>query len=861
MVTQLPQVEAERAERANPNRGRGRGGAGNAAEASSNVTSLRIIRLADGNIDTVAGARSFRVPEANGKWLVYSPGANADAPADSTAAAGAGRAGRGGGAPPAGARGPRRNYGSTIVLRNLDTGAEERLADVAAYTFDDSAKVLAYTVTSRDSVRDGVYIRDLAAGNTKTVLSGPGNYRGFSFDRTQKQFVFASDRDDFGKPDARTVVYHGTLRTGTAAPVVSSAALPPNMRFPDNFAASFTRAGNAVTLAIAPPADDGVPADSLVGKPRFDLWHWKDVQVQPTQLMQLNQARNRTYQALVNLTSKKLTQITTDEFPNASLSDDASVALSSTGVPYALESTWGAGGNDVYLLDPATGTRKPIAKKITGQAQLSVGGKYIVYFDRMHWYAHNVATGKTVDITGPIAGVHFEQETFSRPDDPSAWGLAGWTRDDRSVLVYDRFDIWEIDPNGVRPAVTLTDSAGRRENLTLRVVNLDSDEEERYVDTTRPLFLSAFDEDTKEAGFYRARLDARRAPEKIVMAPVRFGAPSKARSADVFMATKSTFADFPNLYVGPNLASLNTKLSDANPWQKDYAWGTAELVEWLSDDGIPRQGILYKPDNFDPAKKYPMITYFYEDLSDGLYSYIAPNGGTSVNITHYVSNGYLMFEPDIHYEMGHPGASAMKSILPGVQSLIARGFVDPKRLGLQGHSWGGYQIAYMITQTSLFAAAEAGAPVSNMTSAYGGIRWESGINRAGQYETGQSRIGKSIWEGLPLYIENSPLFGLDRVKTPLLILHNDQDGAVPWYQGIELYIGMRRLGKEAYLFNYNNELHGISGRANQKDWAMRMQQFFDTKLKGAPAPEWMVKGIPAKDKGKDVIKKVTTTDR
>ncbi len=217
-----------------------------------------------------------------------------------------------------------------------------------------------------------------------------------------------------------------------------------------------------------------------------------------------------------------------------------------------------------------------------------------------------------------------------------------------------------------------------------------------------------------------------------------------------------------------------------------------------------------------------------------------------------------MFEPDIHYEMGHPGASATKSILPGVQKLIERGYVDPKRIGLQGHSWGGYQIAYMITQTSLFAAAEAGAPVSNMISAYGGIRWESGINRAGQYETGQSRIGKSIWEGLPLYIENSPLFGLERVKTPLLILHNDQDGAVPWYQGIELYIGMRRLGKEAYLFNYNNELHGISGRANQKDWAMRMQQFFDAKLKAAPEPEWMTRGIPAKDKGKDVLKKITT---
>jgi dipeptidyl aminopeptidase/acylaminoacyl peptidase len=427
------------------------------------------------------------------------------------------------------------------------------------------------------------------------------------------------------------------------------------------------------------------------------------------------------------------------------------------------------------------------------------------------------------------------------------------------VLVYDRFDIWELDPTGVRPAVMLTDSLGRRENITFRIINLDADDEERFVDTTRPLYLSAFDEDNKENGFYRARLDTRRAPEKIIMAPVRFGNPTKAKNADVFMATKSTFVDFPNLYVGPNLASLNTKVSNANAFQSEYSWGTAELVEWLSDDGIPRQGILYKPDNFDPSKKYPMITYFYEDLSDGLHGYIAPNGGTSVNITHYVSNGYLMFEPDIHYEMGHPGQSAMKSILPGVQMLIAKGFVDPKRIGLQGHSWGGYQIAYMITQTSLFAAAEAGAPVSNMISAYGGVRWESGINRAGQYETGQSRIGKSVWEGLPLYIENSPLFGLDRVKTPLLILHNDQDGAVPWYQGIELYIGMRRLGKEAYLFNYNNELHGISGRANQKDWAMRMQQFFDTKLKGTPAPDWMVNGIPAKDKGKDVLKRAVTT--
>jgi dipeptidyl aminopeptidase/acylaminoacyl peptidase len=218
-----------------------------------------------------------------------------------------------------------------------------------------------------------------------------------------------------------------------------------------------------------------------------------------------------------------------------------------------------------------------------------------------------------------------------------------------------------------------------------------------------------------------------------------------------------------------------------------------------------------------------------------------------------VSNGYLVFVPDIHYETGYPGPSALKSIVPGVEAIMARGYVDPKGLGIQGQSWGGYQTAYIITQSHLFSAAMAGAPVANMTSAYGGIRWGSGLARSFQYETGQSRIGKSLWEAPQLYIENSPLFWLDRVTTPLFIMSNDMDDAVPYYQGIELFVGMRRLGKEAYLISYNNDVHNPASRANQKDIAMKMQQFFDNKLRGAPAPDWMVHGIPFVAKGKDQI--------
>jgi dipeptidyl aminopeptidase/acylaminoacyl peptidase len=266
---------------------------------------------------------------------------------------------------------------------------------------------------------------------------------------------------------------------------------------------------------------------------------------------------------------------------------------------------------------------------------------------------------------------------------------------------------------------------------------------------------------------------------------------------------------------------------------------------------VPLQGILYKPENFDPKKKYPMVSYFYEELSNGLYGYVPPNGRNVINATHYVSNGYLVFEPDIHYEIGYPGPSAVKSIVPGVQMLLARGYVDPKGLGLQGQSWGGYQTAFLITQTTMFSAAMAGAPVANMTSAYGGIRWGSGLARAFQYEKTQSRIGKSIWDAPNLYIENSPLFWLPRVTTPLFIMSNDADDAVPWYQGIEMFVGMRRLGKEVYLVDYNDDVHNPAGRANQKDVALKMQQFFDNKLMGKPAPDWMTKGIPYKDKGRD----------
>ena len=292
------------------------------------------------------------------------------------------------------------------------------------------------------------------------------------------------------------------------------------------------------------------------------------------------------------------------------------------------------------------------------------------------------------------------------------------------------------------------------------------------------------------------------------------------------------------------------KISNANPQQSQFVWGKSELMHYINADGKKLRAILTKPENFDPAKKYPLMVYIYEELSEGLHTYRAPNPGTSINITRYVSNGYVVLQPDIVYDTGYPGESAEKCVIPAVNTVVAQGYIDPKRIGIQGHSWGGYQITHLITRTDMFAAVQAGASVSNMISAYGGIRWGTGMSRAFQYQKTQSRIGQPPWDAPLQFIENSPIFWVEKVHTPYLTIHNDEDDAVPWYQAIEFFSALRRLGKEAYFFNYNGEPHGLRNRDNMKHWTVHMDEFFDHFLLGKPKPEWMEKGVPYLERGK-----------
>jgi dipeptidyl aminopeptidase/acylaminoacyl peptidase len=328
-----------------------------------------------------------------------------------------------------------------------------------------------------------------------------------------------------------------------------------------------------------------------------------------------------------------------------------------------------------------------------------------------------------------------------------------------------------------------------------------------------------------------------------------FGPLTKAKAAETVVFTLSRFEEFPDLWVSDTTFKSLKKVSNANPQASEYLMGRSELIEYVNTDGKRLKAILTRPENFDPNKKYPLMVYIYEELTTGLHTYNAPNVGTSINIPRYVSNGYVVLRPDIVYETGYPGQSAEKCVIPAVQTVLAMGFIDPKRMAIQGHSWGGYQITYLVTRTNMFAAVEAGASVSNMISAYGGIRWGTGMSRAFQYEKTQSRIGAPPWDAPLQFIENSPIFWVKKVQTPYLTIHNDEDDAVPWYQGIEWFTAMRRLGKEAYMFSFNGEKHGLRDRSNMKYWTVHMDEFFDHYLLGKPRPEWMDKGVSYQDRG------------
>ncbi len=752
--------------------------------------------------------------------------------------------------------------GTELVLRNLNNGTDKKFKLVTEYYFSKKANTLIVETSAKnnDSVTKATVLWvDLANGKVDTILKKFNDAKNYALNEEGDQLAFVAERDSSSKSLTKFYkLYYYKPGIDSAAAMVdkNTVGMKVGTTISENANLVFSKNGKKLffgTAAIKAPKDTTLVDFELA---RLDVWHYKDDYLQPQQLKQLDQELKRSYTAVIRPGENKIVQLGADDAERITPVNEGNAdwVLAESNKGNRIEGQWtGNTKTSAYIINTNDGAKKLVLANAIANFDVSPAGKYVYWYDNVkkQYFTYDVATGIIKNVTDKIKVALYDEEN-DMPDYPNAYGVMGWSKDDKNLYLYDRYDIWNVSPDGSYAATNIIDPAKmpRKNKVTYRYINTDRDE--RFINMEKPMVFRVFDNTAKTSVLDLANVKNNVLYFNSPLEKKVYGFPVKAKNEIAFIYTKEDYSNSPNLYYDGKLLGDEVLLSDINPQQKDYNWGTAELFKWKTYNGKQSEGIIYKPENFDPKKKYPMISYFYEKLSDGLYGYTSPSPTPSrLNIPFFVSRGYIVFAPDISYTTGHPGNDAYNYIVSGVRAIVKLGYVDSTKLGLQGQSWGGYQTAYIITKTKLFAAAWAGAPVVNMTSAYGGIRWGSGLNRQFQYEKTQSRIGATLWEKPNLYIENSPLFHLPNVTTPLVIMSNDADDAVPWYQGIEFFTAMRRLNKPVWLLVYNNEAHNLIERKNRKDIQIREQQFFDWKLKGDKPAKWLTDGVPATQKGID----------
>lgn len=801
--------------------------------------SLAIYKLQAGSIQKFPHVISYKLPKKDGTWIAWQS-EDKNGSKDSTAKNGKLQSGE---------------NGYTLQVYRFGEESPQSYPYVKDYTFsEDGTRLTFHSTGDEQGFAAGIYTIAKKDLQLKPVFRKKGTYNDLQVSKDGNRLAFLFDSDTIKKPFQSYGLFHWTPKVDSASIIAGRGTSFPQQNWQlARTLLQFSDDNKRLFFAVQPVPVLGDTTLLDEEKPKLDIWNYKEGFLQTQQKVNASLDRNKGYLAVYHFDSGTPIQLSDQSLQKVDIAKEGTsrYAIGIFESPeYLLSVQWegSPGYKDIYVVDINTGKHQLVKEKVRANPLLSPQGQFGYWYDVQDtsWYALEMGTGRVTRLTDNST-VSFSDETNDSPNYPSAYGIAGWMENDAQLLVYDRFDIWKVDPRNPASRVRITKN-GRESAVVYRYIKTDP--EELNIPLSAGLLLKGFNEKTKQHGFFSLQARGSEAPRQLIMADAQLEFLKKARQAGACLVTRETFNQFADLqYTTLKFDDLRS-ISNINPQQDEFLWGTEELVSWVSLDGLPLQGLLFKPENFDPAKKYPLMVNFYERNSDRFHHHWTPEfNRSSINYSFYTSRGYVVFVPDIVYKIGYPGESALNCVMPGVTALIEKGYIDKDRVGVQGHSWGGYQIAYMVTRTQLFKAAEAGAPVPNMTSAYGGIRWETGLSRMFQYEHTQSRIGGSLWEYPLRFLENSPIFWLDKVGTPLLLMHNDADGHVPWYQGIELFVALRRLGKPSWMITYNEQPHWPLLYPNRKDWAMRMQQFFDYYLKDAPMPLWMDKGVPATEKG------------
>lgn len=746
--------------------------------------------------------------------------------------------------------------GNLLTIMTSDGKGKSYIKNVTSYTFSENGDKVAY-VTHQKTKADSstVSVMDLTLLKDYHLNEKYVSIENLNFDKSGNKLIYLASQDTV--EDSKVYqMYLFDLNSDKKTLLIDvlQGEMALTKSVSKNFEPYFSIDGSKVFFGIA-DKPKVAPKDSLLEteKAKLDVWNWKDHRLQPQQIVELSRDQKKTDLGVFDLSANSFLIIENDSIQvSHNHKNSSAFVLAYNENPYQAKYNWEyPNKSDVYLVNIFTGEKKLLIKGIAFNTDLSPSGKHLAYFNEkdQQTYLQNIESGKTTCITCSVK-TEWLEDINGMPITAGPVGRIDWMKGEEALLIQSKYDIYKYD-FATQKLTSFIDEDAQKNKIrySLGLWSYDS----LYFDYENT-YVKAFFENDKSEAFYKIKNHGEHADIiEIEHSNHTYLSFTKAKKSDLLAFQKASLKDYPEIYLTHfDNPAKKSCISVTNPQQSEYNWATVELIKWKSYSGIPLEGLLYKPENFDPSKKYPLLVYFYEMYGDELHNHYAPKPTASViHPTEYASAGYIVLIPDIRYKPGFPARGAYDCIMSGTDYVLkTTPAADSMRMGLQGQSWGGYQTAQLITMTSRYKAAMAGAPVGNMFSAYGGIRWGSGLNRQFQYERTQSRIGKTIWEAPELYTENSPIFHLPKVKTPLLIMHNDADGAVPWYQGIELFTGLKRLDKPVWMLNYNGDDHNLMKNANRIDLSIRMRQFFDHYLLNAPAPVWLEDGLPALDKGK-----------
>jgi dipeptidyl aminopeptidase/acylaminoacyl peptidase len=768
-----------------------------------------------------------------------------------------------------------RGKGADLRVVELATGGETSFGNVDTYAWSDLGSVLALVIATGAEEGNGVQVYDAAEGRLRSLDASSSSYRHLSWRTDAADLVVLRSVGAMGADSTAHTVMAWRGLDGAAAPGALTLDARPEALGGAFEVMGFTAPrwsddGRHVALGVRPvraetrsaaegagagrggggagAGAEGGAGGGATGRgagnggaggnelPGVQIWHTQDVLIYPQQRSRASAEARRTLLTVWTPAEGRVVRVGHDLAETASLTTDWRFATERAFSPYPWGTMFGRAYHDLWVTDVATGERRRVLEQAR-YSYVSTGARYVLDFDGEHYWAtdlrSNARANLTVALGATFANTHYDTPTDLLPPH----GVGGWLAEDEAVLLYDRHDVWRVRPDG-SGGERLT--RGAEEGVIYRLLNVG--QEAPGFDPSLPIYLSLREESTERRGF--ARILPGRAPERLQLQDANLAGLTRADSAQVFLFRTEARDVSPNLFTaGPDLSNPR-RLTDTNPFLADFAWTRSELFHFESEAGVPLKGVLLYPANHDPARRYPMIVYTYELLSQGMHSFQTPSERSYYNYTVWTQNDYFVLLPDIVYRDGEPGVSALEAVRPAVGTVVERGLVDPARVGLIGHSWGGYQATYLPTRTNLFAASVAGAPLTDFVSFMGQIHWQGGNPELTHWETGQARMAVPYWEDVESHLRNSPLHEAHNMETPLLMAFGDEDGTVEWWQGTVFYNFARRASKQMVLLVYEGEGHGFSTRANQIDYHRRILEWFGHYLKGEAAPAWITDGVP-----------------